>query len=100
MLTPPQLDLLHRCLRAAVEGDYFPDWELPTLMGARVEELRAILRDWAHLDLCSRDTREVLINVVVNLCGYPHNQKERLWKEVRADESTLDELVEELEAHV
>lgn len=43
-LTQDQRDIVERCLHAAVEGPFFPDWEFHTLMGLhwrRVLEPRA-----------------------------------------------------------
>ena len=39
-------DVIERCLRAAVEGPFFPDWEFHALFGLDREEVRAVLSAW------------------------------------------------------
>lgn len=45
-MDPGTLEIAEECLRAAVEGPFFPDWEFHTLMGVSREEARTVLEAW------------------------------------------------------
>jgi hypothetical protein len=75
-LTDAERELVHRCLRAAVEGPFFPEWEFHALFGVSREEARAVLEAWPSID----DTDEVVFrtinNALNNLWGYPHGERD------------------------
>ena len=54
-LTEKEMELVRQCLRAAVQGPFFPDWEFHTLFGLEREDVAAVLSRWPDLD----DSREV-----------------------------------------
>jgi hypothetical protein len=37
-------NVIERCLQAAVEGPFFPDWEFHALFGLDREQIRGVLR--------------------------------------------------------
>ena len=72
-LTTENIELIRRCLLAATEGPYFPDWEFQTLIGRTREEMRSILASWPNV----RDLDEVrtIRCVIGHLFGYPHRKQ-------------------------
>ncbi|MEM9033827.1 MAG: hypothetical protein AAGD18_04465 [Actinomycetota bacterium] len=79
MWEPRDIELLGSCLRLAVDGPYFPDWEFATLMGMSREEMRALADAWPS-DPQSGEVEEPLsaeqeaagVSAANNLNGYPH----------------------------
>jgi hypothetical protein len=75
-LTPHERDAVLRCLRAAADGPFFPDWEFHTLFGIERADVAAVAARWPDVN----DTREVvqaaIINSLNNLLGYPHGEAE------------------------
>jgi hypothetical protein len=76
-----QAAVLGRCLRIAVEGSYFPDWEFHTLMGLSRDVMRSVEEAWpeAPLDVpegfeSGAETQLVAVNNAANhlVGGYPH----------------------------
>jgi hypothetical protein len=45
-----ELDVVKECLRAAVDGPFFPDWELHALFGLERAEVRKVLQSWPELN--------------------------------------------------
>lgn len=43
-LTVAERKIVHECLRASVEGPFFPDWEFGTIFGIEREEVEEVLR--------------------------------------------------------
>jgi hypothetical protein len=71
-LTQKERDIILRCLRAAVEGPFFPDWEFHTLFGLKRSEVAALLARWPALDDSDDEVRCAIGNSLNNLLGYPH----------------------------
>lgn len=71
-LNPTEREIVKDCLRAAVEGPFFPDWEFSTLFGLERDEVRKILESWPHLDEQNNDVVLAINNSFNNLIGYPH----------------------------
>ncbi|AEI65930.1 hypothetical protein [Corallococcus macrosporus] len=63
--------VIGECLRTAVEGPFFPDGELHTLLGLFREELAAVLEAWPtfHDVETQRDAVNGTLN---NLLNHPH----------------------------
>jgi hypothetical protein len=68
------------CMRAAVEGPFFPDWEFHSLFGMDRSTLGEILTKWPNLDDNDNQVSLAINNSFANLLGYPH-QQESAWKE-------------------
>ena len=45
-LTQNEQQVVFECLKAAVDGPFFPDWEFPTLFGLWREEVGRVVADW------------------------------------------------------
>ena len=69
--------LIGECLRAAVEGPFFPDWEFTVLFGFTRAEVAAILATWPACE--DRSAQQAAVNGTLNnLLGYPI-KKRALW---------------------
>ena len=80
--------IVRDCLRAAVEGPFFPDWEFHTLFGLTRDEVRDVLNSWPSLDESQESISVAINNSFANLLGYPHSLDDR-WSQfisVPADE--------------
>lgn len=88
--------LIGACLRAAVEGPFFPDWEFEVLFGFRRDEVRAVLDAWPASEPIDRTTRAVVCATLNQLLGYPHGLETELRKRTGADQAQLQELSERL----
>ncbi len=71
-LSQDDRDVVRECLRAAVEGPFFPDWEFQTLFGLDRSEVRTVLGAWPNLDESNDSVRLAINNSFANLLGYPH----------------------------
>ncbi|MFP2958974.1 hypothetical protein ACLEPN_14290 [Myxococcus sp. 1LA] len=65
--------IIKECLRAAVDGPFFPDWEFPLLFGLTRAEVAAILASWPECD-APEDQWHAINNTLNNLLGYPHRE--------------------------
>ena len=65
-------EIVKQCLRAAVEGPFFPDWEFSTLFGLERDEVRNLLESGTRLDDSTEIVRIAINNSFNNLTGYPH----------------------------
>jgi hypothetical protein len=73
-------NVIRDCLRAAVEGPFFPDWEFSTLFGLSRTEVREVLESWPNLDEANESVVLAINNSLNNLLGYPH-ALENKWSE-------------------
>ncbi len=66
-------DVIGQCLRAAVEGPFFPDWEFSILFGFDRDEFRRIAERWPAWDdeVEQADAVNAALN---NLLSYPHDR--------------------------
>ena len=79
-LSPDKQEIIRQCLRAAVEGPFFPEWEFHSLIGLEREEVRGILREWPRPSAPNSDVQLAVNNAMNNLLGYPHGEWE-VWGE-------------------
>jgi hypothetical protein len=72
-------NVVGECLRAAVEGPFFPEWEFPALFGLTRDEAANVLKSWPDLD--ERDESVILAinNSLNNLLGYPYHKENLEW---------------------
>jgi hypothetical protein len=64
-------EVVRECLRAAVNGPFFPDWEFETLFGLDREEVRRVLLSWPTLNEADETVVPAINNSMNNLLGYP-----------------------------
>jgi len=78
-LNNAEREVVRECLRAAIEGSFFPDWEFHTLFGLERTEVSDVLLAWPNLD----ETRELVSlainNSFANLLGYPWDCDSQEW---------------------
>jgi len=77
-LSEKDRDVVRQCLRAAVDGPFFPDSEFQTLFGLERTEVKSVLQSWPNLDESQESVRLAINNSFNNLLGYPH-RCERQW---------------------
>jgi hypothetical protein len=75
-LNPRERDVVRDCLRAAVEGPFFPDWEFSTLFGMTRSEVKEVLESWPDLDEGNESVTRAINNAFNNLLGYPHGLRD------------------------
>ncbi|MEY9494080.1 hypothetical protein ABIF33_003100 [Bradyrhizobium elkanii] len=68
-LSPEEIDIARRALRAATEGSFFPDWEFQTLIGANRDEVREVYAAWPRRTVEQDVFRCAVFNSMVNLIG-------------------------------
>ncbi|QTE31094.1 hypothetical protein [Pengzhenrongella sicca] len=91
-LTDRDEGTLLACLRAAVEGPFFPDWEFHTLFGLDRDEVRAVLTSWPSCEN-PEDQFSAVNNAMNNLLGYPHGRDD-VWPEfIPASRTEVDDLL-------
>jgi len=77
-VTPDDERTIRDCLRAAVEGPFFPDREFQTLIGLERGEVGAVLAEWPGTN--SPEDQDLAVNNVLNnLLGYPHRASDETW---------------------
>lgn len=64
--------MVGRCLYEAANGEYFPDWEFETLMGANRTTVKKAASNWLTNEPLSGAERVVTLSALNNLLGYPH----------------------------
>lgn len=72
--------VLKGCLRAAVEGPFFPEWEFSTLFGVTRDEVKHILEDWPDIDDGDESAACAINGSFNNLLGYPHHRQD-IWSQ-------------------
>jgi len=81
MLDPAEVRVVGECLRAAVDGPFFPDWEFHTLMGLERPEMRAILNDWPVQTTDDYNFVLAVRGAMLDLLGYQHGYRDDLvWR--------------------
>lgn len=79
-LTKHEQEIVLCCLRASVDGPFFPDWEFSTLFGLSKDEVREVIQRWPINDNSDKTAKMAINGSLNNLLGYPHHEKEA-WKE-------------------
>jgi len=74
-LSENECKVIHECMRAALEGPFFPEWEFELLFQISRDELAEILLRWPDLSDCNEtNVRLAINNSMNNLVGYPHHR--------------------------
>jgi membrane protease YdiL (CAAX protease family) len=76
--TEEDRQIIGRCLRATVQGPFFPDWEFPILFGLERAEVARVLLAWPNVDGRDKVVRSAVHSSLGNLLGYPHGE-EQAW---------------------
>lgn len=78
MLAPEDVDMVGRAVKAATEGDFFPEIEFSTIFGIDRASLRRVYVGWPEPEMELRDFRLAVLDTLNNLTGYPHNMDDEL----------------------
>lgn len=95
-LSPEDKALVGRCLRVAAEGELLPHWEIPSLFGLELEEVRRAADAWPNRVLNEEVHIQVVRAAVGNLIHYPHGRSDELESIVGADREELRRLAKRL----
>ncbi|MGA3132265.1 MAG: hypothetical protein ABSD59_15770 [Terracidiphilus sp.] len=71
--------IVRECLRAAVEGPFFPEWEFPTIFGLERNEVRNVLDSWPQLDESDEKVAIAINNTLNNFLSYPLGEDQAAW---------------------
>jgi len=77
-LLPAELQVVRDGIRAAVEGEFFPEWEFSILIGATRDEVREMLTPWPRQPVDDEEFESVIRGVLVNLAYYPHGRNDEI----------------------
>lgn len=78
-LDDKEREVVRECLRAAVDGPFFPEWEFQTIFGLEREEVKEVLLAWPELDESDESVVMAINNCFNNLLGYPAKNKYENW---------------------
>ena len=93
-LNQKERGVVSECLRAALEGTFFPDWEFSTLFGLTRDEVRRVLSSWPHPDEDDENVVRAIDNSMNNLLRYPHRSDRKTWFDfISVDPSELAEIL-------
>ena len=73
-----EIELVKAALQAAVDGDFFPDWEFETLMGVDRDTARQVAMEWPNRPGSFHEFVCTVVNSLNNLLGYPHGRGDKL----------------------
>jgi hypothetical protein len=91
-LADEEVKIIGKCLAAAVEGPFFPEWEFHTLFGLERADVARVARFWPNISEEDEAVELAVNNALVNLMGYPHG--EDLNRFVSATPERLSEILE------
>jgi len=73
-LSPTEQVTVAQCLRAAVEGPFFPDGEFETLFGVTRERVKSARSEWLEHLSDSEEVGAAVVGSMNHLLGYPHGK--------------------------
>jgi hypothetical protein len=79
-LSVAEKQVVFDCLRASLEGPFFPDWEFHTLFGLERSKFADIVSKCPNVDDGDEEVSLAINNSFANLLGYPHGE-EKGWEE-------------------
>lgn len=71
-LTDEEKEVVFQCLRAAVDGPFFPEWEFFALFGLNRQDVARIVNTLPQVDDSEEIVSLAINNAMANLLGYPH----------------------------
>ncbi len=77
-LSQIEQEIVLKCLKATVEGSFFPEWEFHSLFGLTRQEVEKVVKDWELIDKDSSIVVLAINNSLNNLLGYPHKCEQEL----------------------
>jgi hypothetical protein len=78
-LDEQERDVVRQCLKAAVDGPFFPDWEFETIFGLERDDVRRVLMSWPGINEADESVVRAINNSFNNLLGYPAKNKQEIW---------------------
>ena len=86
-LSDDEIKVIRECINAAAYGPFFidkeakdnPYWEIHSIFGLTIDELRRIADAFPNLDLEDENVRLAINNSINNLIGYPHGCSDEVW---------------------
>lgn len=99
-LTSSERELIRACLRAAVEGPFFEEWEFQTLFGLTREQVRAIADEWPPTAPLTPTVSLAIRSSLNNLFGYPHDQSDELRRRLGITPERLQHLMNRMDGEV
>ena len=86
-LSDDEIKVIKECINAAAYGPFFidegakdnPYWEIHSLFGLTIDELRKIADALPNLDLEDENVNLAINNSINNLLGYPHGCSDEVW---------------------
>jgi len=86
--------LIFECLRAAVDGPFFPEWEFHTLFGLDRYELAEIVASIPDIDDSDERVSLAINSTMTNLLGYPHSDATAWEQFISVPESEVSRVFE------
>lgn len=90
------INLVHNCLSAIEEKEFFPDWEFQTLFGLEKAEFEDAVKNWPNVDLDKPDVSTAILGLINHLLGYPHGMDAELELYTKASFNDLKRCLERM----
>ena len=72
-LTEREKEIILECLKASINGPFFPESEFHTIFGVYPKEVKEVISNWPNVDEDEIAVRLSINNAMNNLLGYPDN---------------------------
>lgn len=96
-LSDDEIALVRECLRAAVEGPFFPEWEFETLIGVDRVIVARVYTTWPDISVEPAEFSCAVLGSLNNLLRYPHGKSDKLKHYITSGieniQPTLDRLI-------
>lgn len=79
-LTDREEGIILACLKASINGPFFPESEFHPIFGVYPKEIEEIISNWPNVDEDKIEVRLAINNALNNLLSYPH-KCEKYWPE-------------------
>ena len=87
-------DITIVALNAVIDELFFPDWEIHTLIGSDIEDVRIIKDNITTKNTLSKNELDTVINIINNIISYPHNNELAISEYFPNGRSSLQEAME------
>jgi hypothetical protein len=84
--------IIFDCLKAALHGPFFPDWEFQTLFGVERGILARIVAAWPNVEFNDPDVRLSVHNAMGQLIGYPHGEEKAFKEYIAVSPQVVEDL--------